>query len=349
MNLYNIDNEPLLWGDDVIKCDKSEPFSEINVLLLERMWMHDFIDKFESHKDKKFVILHKSMEDYFLVSSQEQKKLFDYIKNSENIKVIWDVYNQQIPNFYFHPKAHVQNFYNNSFAFPCDLYLYGNEVFKNQPNKKRIGFHLNGVTDYVRLGLYNELKSHENFFYTINQKNHYNIEKKINTNYVSPIYSNDSVKIGISYEKYIDNFLCQNIKSEMEIVYETHTVGKRNRTCIKWTEKTLKHLYLGKPFIHTDPLSHQLMMENGFLPYTTLYTTELQNLYENITINEVFTDQSFFWKNKLLQNINWLLNMSENEWKDRINEANIIAQRNRNRVFDLIFRTNLYDFIKDLF
>ena len=58
MNFYNIDDEPLVWGEDVIRCDNKIPYGELNILLLERMWFHEFLERFDHYKHNKFIILH---------------------------------------------------------------------------------------------------------------------------------------------------------------------------------------------------------------------------------------------------------------------------------------------------
>ena len=85
-------------------------------------------------------------------------------------------------------------------------------------------------------------------------------------NYNSPQFDvkiRKSYDNGLSDNSYTLQFLEQTIKSSVEIVYEswTHTVIESHN--IKLTEKTLKHVYLGKPFIHADPFAHQTLIKNN--------------------------------------------------------------------------------------
>ena len=68
--------------------------------------------------------------------------------------------------------------------------------------------------------------------------------------------------------------------------------------------KTIKHLYLGKPFIHIDPIAHGLMKKNNMIPYKSLFTNELWDFYENFDTNTLLKNVDFTWCDLLIANFN---------------------------------------------
>jgi hypothetical protein len=320
----------------------------VNVIVFERFYTIEDVKKIINNNDEyKFIFINKTIEGHWLVAQHEIKELFDLIESKNNIKVIWDVANSNFKNFYFEPKLHIQNYYNSPFAFPYGLFLYGNDLFKLTPNKKRVGIHFNKVHTKHRKGIYDYYidNLNDNLFFTVNKECLINDEQNIITNYRSPIFEPNLQLHGLSYHVYVDGFLNLNIKSEMELVYETSTTTAETKEEIKWSEKTIKHLFLGKPFIHMDPVAHKLMEINGFKSYVSLYTNELLDLYNNVDMNVLLKNEEYYWYDLLIKNIDWLINMKENEWKFRIDEANKIAKENRQRVVDLIFNTSLLKYV----
>ena len=320
----------------------------INVIVFERYYPFSDVKKvFENNDKYKFLIINKTLEGHWLVAQHEIKELFSLIESRNNIKVLWDIPNHNFKNFIFDPKLHIQNYYNQPFAFPYGLFLYGNDVFKREPNKKRIGIHFNKVHNKFRKSIYENYinNTDNNLFFTVNNECSNNFEGNITTNYLSPMFNPNLQIHGLSYHVYIDGFLNLNIKSEMEVVYETSTTTADTKEEIKWNEKTIKHLFLGKPFIHMDPVAHKLMEINGFKPYHSLYTNELLDIYNNVDMSILLKDQEHYWLGSLIKNIDWLTNMDEDEWRNRIQESNKIADENKKRVLDLIFNTSLLKYI----
>ena len=106
----------------------------LNVIVTDdRILFDEFLKKYTPNY--KFLILIKTIEDYWYANKWEQDKIVNYIENCEHIKVIWDVALSKHKNFYFEPKIHIQNYYNFDFAFPSNLFLYGEELYKNATNK----------------------------------------------------------------------------------------------------------------------------------------------------------------------------------------------------------------------
>jgi hypothetical protein len=318
----------------------------LNVLILNYTRDINFFKEiYNSNKDKNFLFIIKTNEDYAHVRENQHEEFINYVSASDNIKVIWDISEINYPNFYFEPKVHLQNYYNNHEHFPSDLFLNGKDFLLNQPNKKRIGIHFNKANLILRKKIIDATKVNDNLFFTINKDCYYNHLNNIESNYKSKIFDNRYDKYGFPPNKYIESFINFNVKSHMEVVYETFTSTANSLNLLKLNEKTIKHLFLGKPFIHTDPVAHKLLGANGLRPYESLYTKELFNLYESTNTQELLKNKNHYWFDQLINNINWLLDMNETEWLERINEAYQIAEVNRLKVNELIFNKSLINYI----
>jgi hypothetical protein len=140
------------------------------------------------------------------------------------------------------------------------------------------------------------------------------------------------------------------LKSDIEVVYETFSIQARRDTSLKWNEKSIKHLFLGKPFIHSDPTAHSLFKIYGLEPYRSLYTDELWELYSNWDIMDflVLKDGWDSYLPLLQRNIEWLLDMDEIEWLDRLNTANAVAIENKTIVNDLVYNHSLLPYLEKL-
>jgi len=319
----------------------------LNVIVTdERIFFDEFYTKYTSNY--KFLILIKTIEDYWYGYKWEQDKMVNYVEGCGHIKVIWDVALSKHKNFYFEPKIHIQNYYNFDFAFPANLFLYGEELYENTKNKKRIGFHVNKIVDDVRNSFCNMLfdLNNDNLFFTVN-KSQYNISNNKRYNYLSNVFDCEGQHHGLSQKKYIDYFINQTTKSEIEFVYETSTTCSTHLQYIKWNEKTIKNLYLGKPFVHVDPVSHKLIYYNQLSPYRSLYSDKLWESYESYDVNKLLLNKDTFWINDLYDNLIWLLEMDEFEWNNRLDESKKIAKKNKEKVFDLIFNTSLFFYIEN--
>lgn len=321
----------------------------INIIILNySININLFKSIFDAHKDKKFLFVIKTIEDYGCVTSESQLDEFiEYVINSDNIKVIWDISEIKYKNFYFEPKVHLQNYYNNDNHFPSDLFLYGKQYLLNEPNKKRVGIHFNKGNLILRKQIIDKLETNknDNLFFTINSDCIYNQINNINTNYKSNIFDNSYEEYGFPYRKYIESFINFNTKTEMEVVYETFTSTANSLNLLKLNEKTIKHLFLGKPFIHTDPVAHKLLISNEMLPYNSLYNSELLEIYDKIDTKVLLKDNDYFWVKKLINNINWLLTMNQEEWDNRIAEAYQTSNTNKDKVIDLIFNKSLINYV----
>ena len=110
------------------------------------------------------------------------------------------------------------------------------------------------------------------------------------------------------------------------------------------SEKTLKLLYLGKPFIPSDPVTHQLLRKLGFKSYSPLLTPQLKMRY-NMDLKELPHNTHWDYLGALKANIDWLLNLPIDEWNVLIKEVNEIGDFNRNLCNKLLFDTSLLDIV----
>lgn len=313
----------------------------------------NYLSSTKGTEKKIFLVFTKETEDYWVsYNHRHDENFLKKIDEIGNVKVIWDVPYFKLNNFIFSPKVQIQSYFSNS-KFNGDAYYWGRDVFLKYPKDFRVGLHINKIWGPIRYYLVQKLKNYknENFFYTINSNCPYNKHTDFGdlnsfTNFKSSIYTSKLMRTwenGFYNNWYTSQFFEMGIKSHMEIVYETFPYFNEHLWLVKWNEKTIKQLYLGKPFIHADPISHKLMYENEMIPYRSLYTNELWEIYDNWDIHKK-NDYDFI--ENLIQNINWLCNMEENEWLERINDAMIISEINKNKVDKLIFETSLIDVIK---
>jgi hypothetical protein len=322
--------------------------------------LNSFFDKLKKEdKNKKvYFIFLKNVENYwgwYLLPQKCLEKKLKPLNEIENLKVIWEYPEKTLSNFYFSPKLAVQTFYNNPIFKYGSLFFLGNELFKGISKSYRIGFHIGNLGDYVRNYLAVEFFNYDNknIWITIADtpfnKRTIDNKKLINCVNFNSKYWNNINKFGdyMSDEWYLEQFIEMTIKSDIEIVYETHTPIFESDWAIKFTEKTLKLLYLGKPFIHTDAVAFNLLKKCGFKPCYSLYSEELINIYKDYKISKLNEDNKKYLPS-LKNNIEWLANMDSDEWNRRLIEANEVAQYNYDRVRQLIFETSLIDMIKDI-
>jgi hypothetical protein len=316
-----------------------------------------FIKKIQSENDKiVYIVLTKLVEDYWGSAEFKNEELLKELGEINNVRIVWDVPFYKLNNFIFSPKVQIQSYFLIGNSVDVDTYYFGRDVFLKYPKEYRIGFHINKLSSKLRYNVARGLQNYKNknLFYTVNSDCTINTKRNdLNelSNFQTKLYDSylqyKTDGSGTSSNWYMRQFLEMGIKSEMEIVYETSTYTDDEKInelwLVKWNEKTIKHLYLGKPFIHCDPIAHKLMYENEMIPYRSLYTNELWDIYDNWDINR---KNDFTFVDELIKNIKWLSEMDESEWSERIGEANRIAELNKNKIDHLIFNTSLMDIVK---
>ena len=330
----------------------------VNVLLIsigvmesDYLTLLDRLDRLDDNT-KVVIVITKHTEDYFMHNAvRESTTLLERIAKMKGVKVIWDIPFIGYNNFTFSNKVALQSYYNNG-QFPGEIFFYGGEVFKHHPKKHRVGLHINKITDRVRIALAKHFLQNDKveLKFTTNTLPTYNKVHLPLLNYTSPHFNpqldNPNQNNGVNRNTYTHQFLEHTIHSQMEVVYETFPIISPYLHLIKFNEKTIKLLYLGKPFIHTDPLAHKLMEGNHLTPYRSLYTDELWDIYSNWDISKPIPMTDSSWIPALIRNIEWIRDMSDSEWQDRIELAMGIANENREYCNGLIFDTHLRDYLK---
>ena len=298
----------------------------------------------KKNPENKFIIVGKNVEDYWLVEgARTSDDLFKQISELPNLKVIWDVEGVNYNNMFFEPKVNFHNYYNNN-TFPGYMFINGSDIFHRLPKEHRIGLHLNKITDKVRKWLFHTYNdnSNPNLFFT--SRKHREIDSFIFDNEL-PATNGP----GITHSWYHAQFIELTTKTAMEIIYETFTTTAEHRWLLKWNEKTIKQLFLSKPFIHADPAAHSLFKVNGLKPYRSLFTDELWDIYESFDNQKLLlmnrSEMEIWWSDALERNINWLLDMDSKEWNERINEANSVARGNRAVIEGYLFNQSLFGYV----
>ena len=339
----------------------STPFKAgwINVLLITKHGLMEsdylaLLDRLEGLDEgtKVLIIIAKHTEDYFIHNEvRESDELLLRIEKMKGVKIVWDIPFINYTIFKFSNKVALQSYYNNE-VFPGEMFFYGSEVFKEHPKGHRVGLHINKLTDRVRISLAKHFLQNDKVelkFTTNTIPTHNKVHLPL-LNYTSPYFnpylSNSGQNNGIHKDSYTHQFIEHTIHSQMEVVYETFTIISPYLHLIKFNEKTTKLLYLGKPFIHTDPLAHKLMEMNGLTPYRSLYTDELWDIYSNWNISKPIEQYDSSWIPALIHNIEWIRDMKDSEWKERIEVAMGIANENREYCNHLIFDTHLREHLK---
>ena len=339
----------------------STPFKEgwLNVLVINKHGLMEsdylvLLDRLERLDDdtKVLIVIGKHTEDYFMHNDvRESDEILVRIGKMKSVKVIWDIPFIKYNNFTFSNKVGIQSYYNNE-VFPGEMFFYGGDVFKGYPKQYRVGLHINKLTDRVRMELAKHFHTNEDnkLKFTTNTLPTHNQRYSPLLNYTSPFFNpqltNEGQNNGIHGNSYTHQFIEHTIHSQMEVVYETFTIISPHLHLIKFNEKTTKLLYLGKPLIHTDPLAHKLMEVNGFTPYRSLYTDELWDIYSNWDISKPIDQKDSSWIPALIRNIEWIRDMEDSEWKERIEVAMGIANENREYCNTLIFDTHLREHLK---
>lgn len=323
--------------------DPNIELGDINIFVIEGTFPIDKVNRllseFEKNPEKKFVLINKHPEDYWLcIEAMNSDGLYRRIAGMNNVFVLWDSFGANYNNFQFNPKLMMHSYYN-IHQFNGFFYFNGYEIFKHHPKDNRIGIHINKHNiDRVRKFLYNTYKDNQSdkLFFT-NRKE-----------YKHSVYETQFINrnnAGTDREWFNLQFIDQTIKSEIEVVYETFSLQAKLPTHLKWNEKSIKHLFLGKPFIHSDPLAHSLFKVYGLEGYRSLFLDELWDIYDNWDSKQLLWDNRCEYLPLLQKNIDWLLSLPNDEWEYRLGEAQSVAVINKQKVNDMVFNQSLMEYI----
>jgi len=315
---------------------------------------YDNLKKYDNSEYTIFICFSKECENWGF-HLKDSKSIVEVFEKFTYIKLIWDSPYREFKTLLFSPKIALHSYFNNTKS-NIECFYWGRNAFDSIKKTYRVGLHINKLSEFVRIylaKLYYK-KNRDGIFFTtsrdcpINQKHTNDLRNDFFylANYNSPnfdfkireIYDN-----GVREGWYVMQFFEQTIKSSVEIVYESWTHTVIDKYNIKLTEKTLKHVYLGKPFIHADPYAHQVLKKLNILPYKPLYIPELWEYYENWDINK---NPDYSYLDLIEKNINWLLDLPEHIFGNILQECSYITSENRNIVDKTIYKTTLIDLIK---
>lgn len=325
------------------------------------------LDRYANKMEYTIVIVAVSYAEAFIFSvddnkEREYKRQFLEAKNFHLIH--FEPYFEQ-ERCYFSKKIALQNLLN--FVPSVGVFHHMKPHFKNIKKDKRIGFHLNKINNWSRHAIFDILAEHfsdkkDKLLITVN-KHKINKNLNITTELVNKFGDNifdeyQNFNYGVhTYEEfynedwYLPNLFDCSLKSDMELVYETNAWEEDYRKHL--TEKTLKHLMLGKPFIHIEPVMYQIMEKYGFKNYDCLYNEDIIKLYKELnffgegnTNPEKYKESNF--KEHFINMINRLVNMSDNEWSDLMIQCNEIAEYNYNLITEILFEENIRDLLKKI-
>ena len=241
-----------------------------------------------------------------------------------------------------------------------------NPYFKSIKKDYRIGFHINRLNQYDRIYwiskiLNNDIHSNDKMFLTVSkhQKDNINeqIREQIDEKYIDELFNKETNSTGgihtfapfYNEDWYLPNLFDLSMKSDIEIVYETNAFNRDVNKHL--TEKSLKHLMLGKPFICTEPTTYRLIELYGFKNYECLYTKKLKDTYSSYTISEnenYYPAVMIYWETVVEDNLKWLLSLNDNEWSELMSECNEIAEHNHKVMTDILFNENIKDIIRKI-
>jgi hypothetical protein len=324
-------------------------------------------DEYSNKMEYTIVIVAVSYAEAYIFSSnyeieKEYKQLFINAKNFHLIH--FEPYFEQ-ERCYFLKKIALQNLLN--FVPSVGVFHYMKPHFKSIKKDKRIGFHLNKINNWSRYTIFDILVEHfsnkkDKLFITLNKsKINPNLDiiqdlinkfgDKIFDEYQNFNYAIHTYEEFYNEDWYLPNLFDYSLKSDIELVYETNAWEEDYKK--HFTEKTLKHLMLGKPFIHIEPVMYQIMEKYGFKNYDCLYDENLIKLYKELsffgegnTNPEKYKESNF--KEYFIDTIKRLIDMPENKWNDLMIQCEQIAEYNYNLITEVLFEENIREILKTI-
>ena len=180
-----------------------------------------------------------------------------------------------------------------------------------------------------------------------------NIQKELGYDVFDSIKSNENYGVHTFQpfympDWYLPNLFDLSLKSDIEIVYETTTADDLELKHL--TEKTIKHLMLGKPIFFCEPVAYYILEHFGYKNYECLYTNELLKKYKEYDLFDESKNKIELHEYAELQtkNVEWLLNMPEKEWENILDECKEIAEHNYQIITKVLFEENIRDIIKEI-
>jgi len=254
-----------------------------------------------------------------------------------------------------------------------DIFYAFKDIFPKVKKDYRIGFHIGGLRNKVmdRETLLKELMElgvigMDKFYYTMSSRRDTDIHQQFCIDYGYDYneyvkYDNADIEADLSLDwqkrhryipiNYTSGLSQNNLRSEIELVYETN-LQEQELIFKKITEKTLKLIMLGKPFLHIDPLFYLISKKYGFKPYDNLYGMELIQLADKFTIhlhqNTTLSVEeiSSEWMPLFAKRVKYLMELSEKDWISLIIECRYISQQNLLIWKDLFYNHSVLSHIR---
>jgi hypothetical protein len=327
-----------------------------------------YIEKYSNNKSYLIIIVSVSCGESFIFERKRDVE-FEY---KEKLKKINNFYLIHFEPFFlqdrcfFNQKIALQNLL--GFVPSVGAYHHMHDYFNLIKKNKRIGFHLNRINQSIRVNwlrvmLKNDLYKNDKIYFTLNKfaiNNHWdetiNIKNDFGDDIFDKIPSNDTFGIHTWEDFYLEDWYLPNLfdlslKSDIEIVYET--TMREELEFINYTEKTIKHIMLGKPVYFTDPMAYSLLNYYGYKNYDCLYTKEILEIYKNFNFNDkssprIFQNMEKDMINLHHENIKWLLEMPNEEWENIKEICNQIGKENHNKMDKVLFEETIMDNIKNI-
>ena len=336
-------------------------FYDGNATIIDKLF-----EQYSNNMDYKIVIVTLSHAESWLFSYDETLEA-EYKKKFLDSKNFYLIHFQSFfkqERCFFLRKIELQNLLN--FVPSVSVYYHMYPYFKSIKKNYRIGFHINRLNQYDRIYWLSKILNggfHKNnkMFLTITKYqrdlNLEQIAEQITELDIKEMFDMTSPGVGgihtfssfYNEDWYLPNLFDLSLKSDIEIVYETNAFNTDVNKHL--TEKTLKHLMLGKPFICTEPTTYRLIEMYGFKNYDGLYSEDLKELYNSYTISEnknYYPAVILHWKNIVEENIKRLIEMNEIEWKNLMIESAEIADYNHKVMTDILFNENIKHIIKKI-
>ena len=105
---------------------------------------------------------------------------------------------------------------------------------------------------------------------------------------------------------------------------------------------------LGKPIFFCEPMSYYILSKYGYKNYDCLYSKELLQKYKEYDVYDETKNKPPLQEYMQLQtkNIKWLLEMSDKEWENILDECKEIAEHNYQIITKILFEENIREIIK---
>lgn len=365
---YDNDKELESDGVHVVKTQMLGQYSDRDTRLIQRY----------KNKGVKILFIGGNLEQFiFSNNSVDEQMWINLISESNNLFLIHNVPLINQPNTLFTPKTAVIDYVmmgrEGFHHWFIDIFYAFKDIFPKVKKDYRIGFHIGGLVNKTqdREFLTERLMEcgvigMDKFYFTFSSKRdierHRILCERYGIDYDRYMLKDNSkmeADLSLNWEKrhnyipinYATGLSLNSLRSDIELVYETN-LQEASILYKKITEKTLKLIMLGKPFLHIDPIFYSLIKKYGFTTYDCLYGEELTSLaltYQPVLYSDktLSTKDISLWMPLFAKRVEYLMNLDDKDWFVLMRECSYISQLNMNKWKDLFYNGSLYSLIKD--